>query len=105
MHRVCSTFLKVNNLSQRTFIRSPFSTSACFKITTDSSHYATTSSSKQQSTQQATAYAAKAESFLSGSSSIYVEDMYESWLQDSNSVHKVSNCMFNRLRVVFNPLI
>lgn len=30
-----------------------------------------------------------AEPFLSGNSSTYVEGMYESWLQDPNSVHKV----------------
>lgn len=34
-----------------------------------------------------------AEPFLSGNSSIYVEGMYESWLQDPNSVHKVSYSM------------
>ena len=31
-----------------------------------------------------------AEPFLNGSSSNYVEDMYQSWLQDPSSVHKVS---------------
>ena len=31
-----------------------------------------------------------AEPFLNGSSSTYVEEMYNSWLQDPNSVHKVS---------------
>ena len=30
-----------------------------------------------------------AEPFLSGSSGTYVEAMYESWLRDRNSVHKV----------------
>ena len=50
-------------------------------------HYASTTS---VSNQQATAAAAKAESFLSGSNSLYVEDMYESWLEDPNSVHKVT---------------
>ena len=30
-----------------------------------------------------------AEPFLSGSSSVYVELMYEAWTQDPSSVHKV----------------
>ncbi len=33
---------------------------------------------------------AAAEPFLSGSSGIYVEEMYNSWLQNPASVHKVS---------------
>ena len=33
---------------------------------------------------------AAAEPFLSGSSSVYVEEMYSSWQKDPNSVHKVS---------------
>ena len=33
---------------------------------------------------------AAAEPFLNGSSSVYVEDMYNSWLQDPKSVHAVS---------------
>ena len=49
--------------------------------------YASTS---KTSNQQATAAAAKAEPFLNGSNSVYVEDMYESWLEDPKSVHKVS---------------
>ena len=32
---------------------------------------------------------AAAEPFLNGSSSTYVEDMYESWREDPSSVHKV----------------
>jgi hypothetical protein len=32
----------------------------------------------------------KADSFVSGSSSIYVEDMYQQWQKDPNSVHPVS---------------
>ena len=31
-----------------------------------------------------------AEPFLNGSSSVYVEEMYNAWLQDPNTVHKVS---------------
>ena len=38
----------------------------------------------------AVAAAAKAEPFLSGTSSVYMEEMYESWLIDPESVHKVS---------------
>ena len=48
-------------------------------------HASTTSTSNQQ----ATAAAAKAESFLNGGNSVYVEEMYESWLKDPGSVHKV----------------
>lgn len=33
---------------------------------------------------------AAAEPFLSGSSSVYVEEMYSAWQNDPNSVHKVS---------------
>ncbi|KAK2146707.1 hypothetical protein NP493_3597g00002 [Ridgeia piscesae] len=33
---------------------------------------------------------AAAEPFLSGSSGVYVEEMYNSWLQNPASVHKVS---------------
>ena len=33
---------------------------------------------------------AAAEPFLSGSSSVYVEEMYSAWQRDPNSVHKVS---------------
>lgn len=35
--------------------------------------------------------AVPAESFLNGSSSTYVEDMYNSWLADPSSVHAVSS--------------
>lgn len=37
------------------------------------------------------ATSASAEPFLNGSSSIYVEEMYNSWLEDPKSVHKVRN--------------
>lgn len=40
---------------------------------------------------QSTAAAAAAEPFLSGSSSVYVEEMYAAWLEDPKSVHKVSS--------------
>ena len=45
--------------------------------------------SNNRTMQKATAAAAKAEPFLSGTSSVYVEEMYNSWLEDPNSVHKV----------------
>jgi 2-oxoglutarate dehydrogenase E1 component len=35
-----------------------------------------------------------AEPFLNGSSSIYVEEMYNAWLQDPKSVHAVSYILF-----------
>lgn len=37
---------------------------------------------------------AAAEPFLNGSSSTYVEEMYESWRQDPSSVHKVQFFLF-----------
>lgn len=37
---------------------------------------------------------AAAEPFLNGSSSAYVEDMYNAWLADPASVHAVSSCTF-----------
>lgn len=36
---------------------------------------------------------ASAESFLNGSSGVYIEEMYESWLNDPSSVHKVAQCL------------
>ena len=54
-------------------------------------HYASTTGT---SNQQATAAAAKAESFLNGGNSLYVEEMYESWLEDPKSVHKVLLAMY-----------
>lgn len=59
-----------------------------------SSRTASTTSSSQQ---QAVAAAAKAEPFLSGSSSVYVEEMYESWLQDPKSVHKSWDTYFRNV--------
>lgn len=47
------------------------------------------SSASSVSNQQAVAAAAKAEPFLSGSNSLYVEEMYQCWLENPNSVHKV----------------
>ena len=38
---------------------------------------------------------AAAEPFLSGSSSIYVEEMYISWEKDPNTVHKVRMYLIN----------
>ena len=35
---------------------------------------------------------AAAEPFLNGSSSSYIDEMYESWQQDPTSVHKVISC-------------
>ena len=37
------------------------------------------------------AYSVGSEPFLSGSSSSYIEAMYESWMADKSSVHKVSD--------------
>ena len=45
----------------------------------------------------AAAAAAAAESFLSGSSSIYVEEMYESWRADPKSVHKSWDAYFRQV--------
>lgn len=38
---------------------------------------------------------AATEPFLNGSSSSYVEEMYNAWLQDPNSVHVVSKSRYN----------
>ena len=35
------------------------------------------------------AYASKSGSFLNGSSAVYVDEMYQAWLADPASVHKV----------------
>uniref|UniRef100_H2ZNK4 2-oxoadipate dehydrogenase complex component E1 n=1 Tax=Ciona savignyi TaxID=51511 RepID=H2ZNK4_CIOSA len=61
--------------------------------------YASVSITKQQ----ATAAAAKAESFLSGSNTLYVEEMYESWLQDPNSVHKSWDVYFRNVNAGAPP--
>ena len=47
-------------------------------------------SSVRRLLQVATKSTAAAEPFLNGSSSTYVEEMYESWKADASSVHKVS---------------
>lgn len=45
-----------------------------------------------------------AEPFMTGTSSVYIEEMYQSWLEDPSSVHKVRNffilkfCMFTVIR-------
>lgn len=48
-------------------------------------------------------YAARAakEPFLNGSSSVYVEEMYRSWVKDPSSVHKVGLTIFSS-RLNFN---
>ena len=33
---------------------------------------------------------AKAESFLNGTNSVYLEEMFDSWMKDAKSVHRVS---------------
>ncbi|CAK8678756.1 2-oxoglutarate dehydrogenase complex component E1-like isoform X2 [Clavelina lepadiformis] len=63
-------------------------------------YYASTSNVSQQ---QATAAAAKAEPFLNGSNSAYVEDMYESWLEDPNSVHKSWDAYFRNVNMGAAP--
>lgn len=35
----------------------------------------------------------KADNFINGTSSIYVEDMYQQWQKDPNSVHPVSKIL------------
>ena len=64
--------------------------SKCLETSTSgllSRNYASTS--KTQNQKVALSEAAKAEPFLNGTNSIYMEDMYESWLEDRSSVHKV----------------
>ena len=50
------------------------------------------SSSRSYSSKGSRPYSgqAAAEPFLNGSSSSYVEEMYNAWLEDPKSVHKVS---------------
>lgn len=52
--------------------------------------------SKPASTSRKYATQAAAEPFLSGSSSVYVEQMYESWEKDPNSVHKSWDAYFRQ---------
>lgn len=47
---------------------------------------------------------ASAEPFLNGSSSAYVEDMYNSWLADPKSVHVVSLIQYNFTCVLLKKL-
>ena len=77
-------------MSERRKCQSASTTPVKRRITTDagSSNYA------------AAAAAAAAESFLSGSSSIYVEEMYESWRADPKSVHKSWDAYFRQVDVV-----
>ena len=53
--------------------------------------YATTTAGGSRDGGQSRNYAtaAAAEPFLNGSSSAYIEDMFEAWQSDPNSVHKV----------------
>jgi len=60
-----------------------------------SCNYASTSSSSNQKV--ALAESAKAEPFLNGTNSVYMEDMYESWLEDRNSVHKSWDSFFSNV--------
>lgn len=51
--------------------------------------------SVRPSSSAAAAISAAAEPFLSGSSGLYVEQMFEAWSQDPSSVHKVGHmCMY-----------
>ena len=43
-----------------------------------------------QGTSRQYATLSAAEPFMNGSSSAYIEDMFEAWQKDPNSVHKVS---------------
>ena len=66
--------------------------SACPRVATAYKFAFRTCSSQAGSNKGKRNYAtqAAAEPFLSGSSSVYVEEMYSSWQQDPKSVHKVS---------------
>nr|XP_039273817.1 2-oxoglutarate dehydrogenase, mitochondrial-like isoform X1 [Styela clava] len=102
MQQAHKAILKVRHFAVRTpalrTLRSISTTSANRKkhdnVASNSSRSASTTSSSQQ---QAVAAAAKAEPFLSGSSSVYVEDMYESWLQDPSTVHKSWDVYFRNV--------
>lgn len=94
MHRAKTSLQLLNklslstNASQYAFRRTNTKvySKTLIKSATSRRNYA---SITNKSNQQATAAAAKAEPFLNGTSSSYVEEMYESWLEDPSSVHKV----------------
>ncbi|OTF72161.1 hypothetical protein BLA29_006283 [Euroglyphus maynei] len=54
----------------------------------------TPTSQSAAATQAAIATRVVQEPFLNGSSSVYVEEMYKSWLKDPNSVHKSWDVFF-----------
>lgn len=57
---------------------------------TSSTTPAPISTTTNKSGEQQKQYSTSAEPFLNGSSSAYVEEMYNAWLQDPSSVHAVS---------------
>ena len=74
----------INRLRQKQQSRSAPTTPIKRRITTESEN-------------RNYAAAAAAEPFLSGSSSIYVEEMYESWRADPKSVHKSWDAYFRQV--------
>lgn len=80
MHRIKNLLLPTSNTC-RTF----HELSALYRT------YATSSASAAGGHGQGRKYttAAQTESFMNGSSSAYIEDMFEAWQRDPNSVHKV----------------
>ena len=74
----------INKLQQQQQSRSAPTTPIKRRITTDEKN-------------KNYAAAAAAESFLSGTSSIYVEEMYESWHADPKSVHKSWDAYFRQV--------
>uniref|UniRef100_F6UHA9 2-oxoglutarate dehydrogenase, mitochondrial n=3 Tax=Ciona intestinalis TaxID=7719 RepID=F6UHA9_CIOIN len=85
------TLNRTSSVLTRNLARNPIKT-LCGS-NTPRRHYASTSLTNQQ----ATAAAAKAEPFLSGSNTLYIEEMYESWLEDPKSVHKSWDAYFKNV--------
>ena len=76
------------SLSKRT-LQANFQRGKSYKKLSNVKSYRHFASTTKITHQQATAAAAKAEPFLNGTNSNYLDEMYESWLEDPSSVHKV----------------
>ncbi|CAJ0932666.1 unnamed protein product, partial [Mesorhabditis belari] len=55
------------------------------------------SSTKHQARAQSAAASVKHESFMNGSTSVYIEQMYAAWQEDPNSVHKSWDAYFRNV--------
>lgn len=66
-------------------------------------HRKPTSTTSTSSSAAVVAQQVAQEPFLNGSSSIYVEEMYNAWLEDPNSVHKSWDAFFRNASVNMEP--